>query len=392
MSENQSPIPGQPVDPNGAFSNPVPPPPGAGMGAGGAMPPRPSTPVPPPMPPMQPMPPMMYPMMAPPPPRRHGFVRGILVTLATTIFGFSLMLNLYLILASGFLSGGESSRTTTIVKGEADQLIALVPIDGIITDAEYDRFNRYMNRMEEDGSAKALIIEINTPGGSVNASDRIYNRVQRFKKKHEKTPVIVSMGALATSGGYYSACAGDYIVAQRTTLTGNIGVLMPNYNVSDLVKKLGVSDTTIVSSGTPFKDAGSMMKPENPASRQYLQDIIDQAFGQFKSVVVEGREGKLKKKIDEIANGKVYTAEDALKLGLIDQVGYLEDAIAYASQTAGLTKPEVVRYHDNPSLRDLFVGAEGKSTLPAGGLTVHVSPEMIDRLTTPRLMYVWRGE
>lgn len=353
----------------------------------------------PPMPPIPPgmMPPGMYPPPPPAPPRpgrAHSFVRGIFVTLATMIFGLSLMLNIYLLFLSGALSRGTSSKTEALVDGDALQKIATVKLDGVIMDSAYTKFDRLLKQVEKDKNVKAMIVEIDSPGGSVTASDMIYDRLVRFRKAHPGVPVVAAMGSLAASGGYYTACGTDYIIAQRTTMTGNIGVLMPRYNVSDLAKKLGVSENTVTSSGTPFKNAGSMFKPDNPAETEYFQELIDEAFTQFKQVVKEGRGERLKQPLDEIANGKIYMAGDALKLGLIDQVGYLEDAISYAASTAGLSKPMVVRYEDNPSISELLFGAEGEGKFGGGrpGVTLHVSREVIDEITTPRLMYLWRDQ
>lgn len=335
----------------------------------------------------------MYPMPQPPPQgKSHSFVRGIFVTLATTIFGFSLMLNIYLLLLNGVMSGRTSSKSETVVAGDPTQKIAMVRLDGIIMDSAYEKFDRLLTRVEKEKDIKALIVEIDSPGGSVTASDMIYDRLVRFRKAHPGMPVVSSMGSLAASGGYYSACGTDYIVAQRTTMTGNIGVLMPRYNISALVQKLGVAENTVTSTGSRYKNAGSMFKPDDPVETKYFQELIDQAFVQFKQVVTEGRGERLKQPVDEIANGKIYMAGDALKLGLIDQVGYLDDAIAYVAKKAQLSKPMAVRYEDNPSLSQLLFGAESKFGGGSAGVTLHVSPEVIDQMATPRLMYLWRGQ
>jgi protease-4 len=223
------------------------------------------------------------------------------------------------------------------------------------------------------------------------------HRLQRFKQNKPGVPVIVSMGGLAASGGYYVACGADYLVAQPSTLTGNIGVLMPRYNISELMSKYGVKETTIVSSGATFKNAGSMFQPENPQDTKYIQDLADKAFAQFKDVVAKGRSGKLKKPLETIANGKIYLAADALALGLIDQVGYRQDAYAYAATKAGLSKPSVVKYEDQPSFMELLTA---RSTLPAPGAAaqgvtmngINLDARGISDLMTPRMMYLWRGQ
>ena len=397
------PPPGQgPIDPRGAFSPPPPPPPPGWQ-------PQQQQHVPPPhqMPPMPPTPPMyppMYPpMFMPPPPRRGGgFVRGILVTLATTIFGLSLTLNLYLLIAHGLFSGGSTARSSNLLEGDPSQKVAVVPIKGTIMDDASQRFARLIKQIENDSTIKALVIEVDSPGGSVTASDEIFHRIQRFKLDHPKMPIVVSMGGLAASGGYYVSCAGDYLFAQPSTLTGNIGVLLPQFNVAELFDKWGIKENTIVSTGAVYKNAGSMFRPEDPKDRAYLQDIADKAFAQFKAVVKQGRSGHAKfdvKKLDEVANGKIYMTEDAVALGLVDEKGYLHDACEYAATKAGLSKPTVIRFQNPQSLLEALL--DGKSnvggTSASGGQTITVNGINITAadlrdLLTPRLMYLWRGQ
>ena len=380
------PPPGQgPIDPRGAFAPPPPP-------TGGAVPPPPGGWTPPPMPPMMP-PPMYY---GPPPKARGGgFVRGVFVTLATTIFGLSLTLNIYLLLASGFL-GGSSQRSSDLVEGDPMQKIAIIPIKGVIMDDASAQFARFLKQAEADSAVKAIVLEIDSPGGSVTASDEIFHRIERFRADHPSKPVIVSMAGLAASGGYYVACGGDYVFAQPTTLTGNIGVLLPQYNVSELFDKWGIEETTITSQGAPFKNAGSMFRPESPEERAYLQGIADKAFAQFKGVVSKGRTGRLKKPLVEIANGKIFMADDAKALGLVDDVGYLHDAYKHAATKAGLSNPTVVRYQDPPTLMDMLMS--GKSNVSGAGASgsvtingINVNASDVYEMTTPRLMYLWRG-
>lgn len=375
--ENQPPSGQAPLDPREAFSSPLPPPPGQS---------------PPPL--GGPMP-SFYPPYPPPPPQRpRRLWRKIVVVLLILVLGCSLLLNFGLLLFAGMTMGGTSSRAQVILEGDATQKIAVIPLKGIIADEEYQRVDRFFTQAEKDDQVKAVVLEIDSPGGTVSASDMIYHRIRKFKADHSGVPVVVSMGSMATSGGYYAACASDYIVAQRSTLTGNIGVLLPRYNMSQLVKTLGITETTITSEGSRFKNAGSMFKQDDPVETQYFQDLINQAFTQFKSVVNDGRKGKLArdKTLEEIANGKVYTAQDAKNLGLVDQVGYLEDAIAYAAKTAGLSNPTAVRYQLVPSLREMLLGAESRTQMSREGITLHLGAEMLDEMSRPRLMYLWRGQ
>jgi protease-4 len=335
-------------------------------------------------------------MFMPPPPRRRSGAGRFFTVVLILLLGFSLVLNIFL-LARSAAGGAGSAKETSVVEGDSAQRVAVVALDGVIMDAASQKFDRLITSVEKDGNVKALVIEIDSPGGSVTASDEMYHRLQKFKQTKPGVPVIVSMGGLAASGGYYVACGADYLVAQPSTLTGNIGVLMPRYNISELMSKYGVKETTIVSSGATFKNAGSMFQPENPEDNKYIQDLADKAFTQFKDVVAKGRSGKLKKPLDQIANGKIYLAADALALGLIDQVGYRQDAYAYAATKAGLSKPSVVKYQDQPSFMELLTA---RSTLPAPsaaaqGVTmngINLDAGGISELMTPRMMYLWRGQ
>ncbi len=385
------PPPGQgPIAPRGAF-NPPPPPPGyrpGGMPPPQGMPPQGMPPMPPMMPP---------PMFMQPPPRERGFARAIFMTLATTIFGLSLAANVYLLLFSGLMSGGMSARQNTIVEGDPLERVAIIPVSGVIMTEAAQQFERFMRMAEDDANVKAIVLEIDSPGGTVTASDEIHHRIMRFKKNRPGVPVVATMGSLAASGGYYVACAADYVFAQPTTMTGNIGVLFPRYNVSELADKWGIEETTLESTGADFKNAGSMFQPEDPRDVAYFQSIIDKSFVQFKDVVRNGRGNKLTKPLDEIANGKIYLGPDALALGLVDQVGYLDDAYAYAAQ--GLKRPQVVRYANPPSLLEALsaksnVGAVSASVggEKGGGVNVQLDWRKLQELTTPRMLYLWRGE
>ncbi len=340
------------------------------------------------------MPPPMYPY-PPKPPR--GFARAIFTTLATTIFGVSILLNIYLIgYAVLTQAGGTDTKQTILTEGSATQRIAVVPLEGVIDQAEADQFGALLGQVEKDTTIKAVVIQVDTPGGSVTASDQIHHRIEQFKSAKPTIPVVISQGALATSGGYYASCAGGWIVAQPTTLTGNIGVLMPRYNVSKLAEKWGIEDNSMHSTGADFKTAGSPFKEDTPQEHAYIQGLIDSAFVQFKAVVSDGRSGKLNGDIDQIANGKVYTAQEALKLGLVDQIGYLADAAAKAGSLAGVSHATVVKFERKSSFLDLFSVSSDlsptKAAISTSGAEVRVDVgKVVDDLSTPRLQYLWKG-
>lgn len=338
---------------------------------------------------------MMPPPWYPPPPKQRGFARAIFTTLATTIFGISIALNLYL-LAFGALMSARSSRSNLVVEGDPKQKVVVVPVEtSMMLAAQAEQFDKMLTLAEKDADVKAIVIKIDTPGGSVTAADEMYNRVQVFRSRKPGVPIVVTMGGSATSGGYYLACAGDYIFAQPTTITGNIGVILPHYNLSKLADKWGIEDDSIHSTGADYKEAGSLMKPMSSEERAYLLGLIDSAFKRFKTVVATGRSGRLTQSIDQIANGKAYTADEAKALGLIDHAsGYPADAYAYAATKAGLKNMTVVRYELQTSFLDMFssssklLPAKASSSVQINGVNVDAS--RLDELLTPRLLYMWR--
>ncbi len=356
-------------------------------------------------------PPPMF--MMPPPGMfnkpRKSFARVIFTTFASILLTASIGLNIYMLVAMGLggglgLSGGKGIVQTVLVEGDPKEKIAVVPITGVIMEGTFDKFDAVLNAIDKDPTVKGLVIEVETPGGGVTPSDEIYARILRFRAARSANfPVVVTMGQLATSGGYYVSCAANYVIAQRTTLTGNIGVLMPRYNMSKLAEKYGVEEVTVTAPAKGFKNAGSMLHPIKPDETAYLQGLIDDMYGNFKNVVQTGRQGKLPrdKTIDEIANGKVYTATEAKALGLIDQIGYAPDAYAKAASMAGLTRMHVVKYSPKPpTLMEVLSGGESKSNVKvdgAGGVTingvnVNLDASLLEELGRPRALYMWRGQ
>jgi len=326
-----------------------------------------------------------------------GFARAIFTTLAVSIFGLSLTLNIYLLFVSGIFGSHEPEiEKTTLIEGDSKNVIAVLGVEGEINSSTSTEIAEAVKEIASDSDVKAVLVRMNTPGGEVTASDEIYDQLQRLKKENH-LPVVVSMSSLATSGGYYISCAADKVFAERTTWTGNIGVLLPRYDLSKLGEKYGITDATIKSTGADYKDAGSLFKSDTPAQRAYLQDLADGAFAVFKKVVADGR--KLDPAtVDQIANGKVYSGEDAAKLKLVDAVGYEQDAIDAAKSLAGLNgvSAKVVKYERSHSFLDSLGGGSrqssrlGKAQLGPGGLSV--DPSVVREWLAPRPMYLWSGQ
>lgn len=237
--------------------------------------------------------------------------------------------------------------------------LVVVSVEGIITssrDFGVDRVSLWtekIKRARKDPSVKGMLLSIDSPGGGVTASDILYEKVRQFRSETGR-PVVASLMNVAASGGYYVACAADKIVAHRTTITGSIGVMIPLYNASALLKKIGISTET-VSSG-PFKDIASPWvekdEEQRKKERKILQSLIDEMYETFVEAVAEGRDMEVAK-VRGLADGKIYTAEQALKHGLIDGIGYRDDALDVLKELAGIREAHVVKYERAVSLGEV---------------------------------------
>lgn len=212
--------------------------------------------------------------------------------------------------------------------------VAIVKIEGAIVNSE--PILKELWKYEKSRSVRAIVLRINSPGGVVGASQEIYNEIKRIRGKKV---VVASLGNIATSGAYYISSACDKIVAMRGTLTGSIGVLATFLSAEELVRLLKI-EPFVVKSGK-FKDTGSILRRPTEADRRYIKKLVMELFRQFKEDVV-ARRPLLKDKIDKIADGRVLLGEEALKWGLIDEIGTIKDAIRLAGELAGIKKPRVI--------------------------------------------------
>lgn len=341
-----------------------------------APPPRPLT--------MRPVPP------AAPPPRK-SFFRRFLTILALLILAGSLLLNCVLFTGLAAIIGGASEDSgrhvavETVQSGGSDQ-IAVLPIDGAIDDAMVQQVRRFCNKIKEDKKIKAVILEINSPGGGITASDEIHHMLTDLRDKHQKR-LAVSMRALAASGGYYVAVPAQKIYAERTTLTGSIGVIWPAFEITQMMEKIGVTPEIIKSSqASDYKDAASPFKKFTDKDREYIRGLVNHAHAQFKQVVEEGRRGKLKESIDQVAVGKIWSAEEALKLGLVDEIAYMDQIIGKLASDAGLSNPTVVRLKKRSGLAEIFgvSAAAPKIEVKVDAAAIRAA---MQEATTPRLEY-----
>lgn len=242
------------------------------------------------------------------------------------------------------------------------------------------RVREELEKAEADPRVKALVLRINSPGGTVTASDILYREILRFKTAR-KVPVIAVLMDVAASGGYYVALAADRIIAHPTAVTGSIGVIMLTVNAEGLLQKIGVTPTAIKSG--ELKDMGAPFRPLSPEERAIFQSVIDQLHARFVSLIV--RERKLsEERVRAVADGRILTASEARALGLVDAVGYLDEAVAAARQAAGLGEAKVVVYH-RPRQYRATVYSAAEPDPP--GLSIADLARLI--VAGPRFLYLW---
>lgn len=262
--------------------------------------------------------------------------------------------------------------------------VALIRVSGVITGGESDRspfgdsstgsedLVADLEKARKNDAVKAIVLRINSPGGSAAGSEEVYNEIMRIRKSGK--PVYTSMGDVAASGGYYIASACDKIYADENTLTGSIGVIFQTTDLSGLFSKIGVSPETIKSG--QFKDIGSPNRPITPAERALLQGMIMDIYDNFVRAVADGRKIPVSE-VKKIADGRVFTGGQALNAKLIDKIGGLHETVKQAAVAGGISgEPEVVEYGDRGFLGSLFSGSENSSS----HIDKAVSKEVLEKL------------
>jgi protease-4 len=321
-------------------------------------------------------------------PRRKSFWGRLLTLFLVLGLAGSLLLNALL--------AGSLQLTTADTDGrvqekfyshdrQAPEKVAIISVEGTILDTE-GFVKHQIDRALKDKAVRAVVLRVNSPGGSVSASDFFYHHLQKLRTER-KIPIVVSMGGLATSGGYYVAMSvgdqTDSIFAEPATWTGSIGVVIPHYNLAEMFDKWGIKEDSIASHR--LKTMGSFAKPMTEEERKILQSLVDDAFGRFKSIVKSGRP-KFRQSpdlLDKVATGQVFTADQAKQSGLIDQIGFLDDAVDRAITLAQLDpeKVQVIKYKRETGLSGLLFGSESQTR--AGDLSA-----ILD-LAAPRAYYLY---
>ena len=312
------------------------------------------------------------------------FLSGLLLVLAL-FFGGAIALGMILYWAGPADTEGRPQERHFSHNPKAADKIAIISVEGAILEGR-GFVKRQIDRVRKDESVRAVVLRVDSPGGTVTGSDYIFHHLAELARER-KIPIVVSMGSVAASGGYYVAMAvgsrPDTIYAEPTTWTGSIGVMIPHYDASELLKHVGVRQDSLVSG--PLKGMGTITRPLTDKEREVLQGLVKESFERFKEIVRSGRPKFQKdpKALDDLATGQVYSAEQAVGNGLVDKIGFLEDAVDRAISMAGLSADyvNVVEYRREFSLVGYLLDSRAKS--PAIDVAA-----LLD-LTVPRAYYLY---
>jgi protease-4 len=277
--------------------------------------------------------------------KSHPLLSGCLITVLIIFFFLGVT-----VIAYKYWNKGEMALM-------AGDKVGVVEIKGIIADSRTTI--KQLDRFRDNPSIKAIVVRINSPGGAVGPSQEILREIEKIRPKKK---IVASLGTVAASGGYYIACGANLIMANRGTATGSIGVIMQFTNVEALTKKIGLDFLTLKSGR--YKDVGSPFRPMTPEDKAYMQGLLDNIYQQFLNDVSRNRKIPLAK-LKTIAEGKVYTGEEAKKLGLVDTFGNLTDAIDKAGRLGGIKGKVEAAYppKEGFSLLRILLGEETEETL-----------------------------
>jgi protease IV len=324
--------------------------------------------------------------------RRWPFVVGGLVALGLLVLTAGLVALVLVLGTGGSVASSPAAYEEEYVSGAGPTKIAVVPVEGAIAAADNsvpgtgptstpEGLADALKQAKDDESVAAVVLEVNSPGGGVTASDMMQQSILDFRASSGK-PVVVSMEDTAASGGYYISTAADRIVASETTLTGSLGVFIPLLNFQEAAEKYGVTQTYIKSG--KYKTMGSSWKKLTPEERGIFQSVVDQYYDEFVEVIVEGRHLP-ESRVREIADGRIYSGEQAKELGLVDKLGELEEATSIARNLANVEETTVVRYVESPS----FVESLQARLAPPEPESVHIMREAgLDLEPKPYYLYL----
>ncbi len=254
-------------------------------------------------------------------------MRGLFLTI---VILFLLIFTFLAGIGSGLLISGGSSFTS-------GDKVAVLRVEDVIIDSQI--YLESIDAIAKDDNVKALVVRIDSPGGSVGPSQEIYSELKKLGKE---LPIVASIGGVGASGGYYIACATEKIYANPGSITGSIGVIAQFASYEKLLDWAKI-DVEVIKSGK-YKDVGSPFREMDETDKQYIQELIDNVYSQFKSVVASSRDLGTEQ-VDSIAEGKIYTGEQALNLKLIDELGTINDAVSEAGKLGGIEgEPNVINF------------------------------------------------
>ena len=292
--------------------------------------------------------------------------------------------------------GGRGDLQEKVVLGTGGPKLLLVDLDGVLSEEDergslglggresaVARVREQLDRAREDDEVRGLLLRIHSPGGTVTASDIIYREILRFKEE-TKRPVVAQCMGLCASGGYYVAMAADRVLAHPTSVTGSIGVIFSGLSLAGLMEKLGVEDQTLTSG--PYKDVGSPLRRMTPDEEAQLQSVIDDLFAGFLEVVRRGRPALAPEAVSHLADGRIYSARQAKEAGLVDDLGYLPEAVEELKRRAGVAEARVVVYHRPREWRENLYSA---SAAPEPRLRPDGSSRLAAALGGPTFLYLW---
>ncbi len=356
-----------------------------------------STPPPPPQPPHYAQLPQGHaparqaspaPAPAPTPPPQQIIVQAAKRSVIGRIWGAFLGLALFctFLINIVLLAAVADSQTgaydlSVLTDGKTDQEIAVVYVVGVIDETQAVRFDAFVRMAVWNDDVKAVVIRVNSPGGTVGGSNQIHDGVVKLKNagKH----VVVSMGDYAASGGYYVSAPADYIFAESTTITGSIGVVSIRPSFKGTLDKIGMKMSV---TRAPRATRKIELNPfEDPTEQGLAAELalLDKMHQLFMDVVDKGRKDLSATQVEDLADGRVWLGGEAVANKLVDEEGDLDKAIVHAAKMAALKEPNVVRYQRRKGLTEQLVGAQG-------GL--RIDAELLDRLHTPRIMMLWSPE
>jgi protease-4 len=302
------------------------------------------------------------------------------VILLFLLFVGSALLNLILLVTTLVAVGGNATGTETFVSGDelSSDKIAIIDVSGTIMPPFTERTIKTIEEVTEDDQVKGVLLSVDSPGGFVADSHQIYAKLVKLR---QKKPIYVAMKRLAASGGYYIAMGAGpegKIFAEPTTWTGSIGVIIPRYDVSKLASDYGVKSAPLVTG--PFKDSLSPFRELTPDEAALWKGIMDDSFDRFKGIIDEGRANLTLDQVAALATGRIFTANQAVEAGLVDQIGFEEDAVEALKSHLKLASVRVVRHKHPPTLLEALMSSQAKSQ--------SIDPlQQILEASTPRAMY-----